>query len=59
MSYTRIGNALIQKCNQCGRQNEWNDSECPGCHVKRRPWLMFAAGLLVTLFMFSAVASLA
>ncbi|HEY8607692.1 MAG TPA: hypothetical protein VIM12_11320 [Noviherbaspirillum sp.] len=42
--------ALIGKCSGCGRKNDWNDTECPGCHVKRRPWLTVAT-LLATLLL--------
>ncbi|WP_220806692.1 hypothetical protein [Noviherbaspirillum aridicola] len=33
--------ALTGKCSSCGRKNDWNDSECPGCHVRLRPWMPF------------------
>jgi hypothetical protein len=47
------------KCRDCGRQNEWSMSECPGCHVKRRPWLtLFAFFWLATLAVFTVLAGI-
>jgi hypothetical protein len=44
------------KCRECGRQNEWSLSECPGCHIKRRPWLtLFAYFWLATLAVFGVL----
>jgi hypothetical protein len=51
MSYVAYG-----KCRQCGRQNEWRDRECPGCHVKRRPLKLFALFGLVVIALATAIA---
>jgi hypothetical protein len=51
MSYVAYG-----KCRHCGRQNEWRDRECPGCHIKRRPMKLFALFGLVLLALATAIA---
>jgi hypothetical protein len=47
------------KCRECGRQNEWSVAECPGCHIKRRPWLtLFAYFWLGMLAIFTVLAGI-
>jgi hypothetical protein len=43
--------ALTGKCSGCGRKNEWSDVECPGCHVKRRPWMPLLILVVASLLM--------
>jgi hypothetical protein len=47
------------KCRECGHQNDWSMSECPGCHVRRRPWLtLFAYFWLATAAIFTVLAGI-